>query len=1072
MDDKLPASSDDFSKGLESYGESSMTLPNNGGVLRQSGTAGPFNRFSPQKAGTFTIYTKKEKAFPQETTAKILKTPYSKNVGMELGPKKRGKEEGELLELGRLARDAGIVIERDAEGNPLKLVQEVDDEEPENEKIVDAKKLQERTMFARHFGKLEQRFELLQPKMSIITDQDKKTVIFNAINTAFESLEWLEKSPEIDIDTEKTPLALDALEELLDQFETLIKDGEKAQGEESLVSTAEKIKLLSEQYTALLDEADSLKKTLGDDFNLPIFHTDFIEKQIEDVTRLRNDLQKDPSPYAFGAFEAGLRTLERQISGAQEKAKTFLEDAPKPKQPEPVEIAPVKQPKNPSISLDIWSGWPKTITTAKNGVWFFGGEKLDDGDAWARIKTNFDQEMAVYLTFFKGKTSRESLQKIAKYGELIEAKNEILRALSEKNTEGVFVLLEVFRNRIVEAEESWKEYTAAEVKRQEELRVQEEAKKALEVSFKESQKDHMEGIALKNSLFDGIENETERNFLQNLEIKLSALQDQIVQQMTLNETVGVLAAEYKNMVKAFRDVLKGAENHLKITQGGVVKRAPDTAIVLRAGGRRTTAGEWRREQAGKGVYIKEIGDTKKVQAQAELINIHRENFKKYKDKYKELYLNKTWGRDDPNKDAIEAVFAEYLENLQREMDSIKAGIRDKEKELEEEGGKDVTKVLKLTTDLEEARNLITKLEDEHFEFSQRREFKERSIPLKDYAPGVIDRKYRQTYSPAHDPSMDAVGKDRPTGLFNLSAKMDYDLAQRSRKMPDEKNMTDEELSAKRKEESLLTQKVVPNHHEGMVRSVTRDDIHQEGIKHAEFVMSGATPVEEEIPIPEQAAILPESNNERLLKQKAVDTLLATRSTRFKNTDLKNLKPWQRFAFAIATAAVMASGAGVGLLLKKEEESAVGTPRRAATLGEAVSWTDDLKYRYNQITLKKNDFEKNKDFTIESFVDDLLNTKQYDFYTFIKKYSPYTTLEKGNAATLTKTSSMRVYDLLNSSDGVYGITNEERRDLCSIIQILKLIVESEQKDTSVNNKEETLSQLFDRALKVATQAKNA
>lgn len=1076
MDDKLPASSGDFSQGPESYGEISTTLPNNGGVLRQPSSTNPFNRFSSQ-VGTFTMHDKKGVAVPKETAATIAaKLKREVVVGQEVhqnGGEALDKIKAELEEarkrliylenLEKNAESFGIRFPQGPDGS-VSLEMNGDLEDPET-----TAKIKERIAFARHFGKLEQRFELLQPRMSVITDQDKKTAIFNTINTAFESLEWLDKSPEIDIDTEKTPLALDALEELLDQFEILIKDGEKSQGEESLVSTAEKIKLLSGQYTTLLDEADSLKKTLGDDFNLPIFHWDFIAKQIEDVTRLHNDLQKDPSSYTFGAFETGLRTLDRQIRGAQEKARTFSKDTPIAKEPGPTVIAPAKQPKSPSISLDIWSGWPKAISTTKNGVWFFSGEKLDDGDVWARIKTNFDQEMAVYLTFFKGKTSRESLQKIAKYGELIEAKNEILRALSERNTENAFVLLEVFRNRIVEADESWKEYTVAEAKRQEELRVQEEAKKALEVSFKESQKEHKEGVALKNSLFDGIENETEKNFLQNLEIKLSALQDQIVQQMPLNETVEGLAAEYKNMVKAFRDVLKGAENHLKITQGGAVRRAPDTAIVLRAGGRRTTAGEWRREQAGKGVYIKEIGDTKKVQAQAELINIHRENFKKYKDKYKELYLNKTWGRDDPNKDAVEAVFAEHLENLQREITSIKAGIRDKEKDLEEEENKtvskNVTKILKLTTDLEEARNLVTKLEDEHFEFSQRNEFKERVVSLREHAPGVIDRKYTQTYSPANDSSMDAVGRSRPTGLFNLSAKMDYDLAQRSSKMPGEKNMTDEELSAKRKEESLLTQKVVPNHHEGMVRSVTSNDVHQEGIKHAEFVMSGATPVEN---APGEAVILPEPNNEKLLKQKAVKTLLATR---FKNEDFKNLKPWQKFAVAIATTAIMASGAGVALLLK-DEESALGAPRRAATLGEAVSWTDDLKYRHNQLRLTKNDFEKNKNFTIESFVDDLLNTKQYNFYTFIKKYSPSTTLDAVNAATLTKISSMRVYDLLNSSDGVYGITNEERKDLCNIIQILKLIVESEQKNSPTENKEETLNQLFDNALKIATTAKSA
>ena len=54
MDDKLPASSGDFSQGPESYGEISTILPS-GGVLRQTDTSGQFNRYSPQKAGTFTI---------------------------------------------------------------------------------------------------------------------------------------------------------------------------------------------------------------------------------------------------------------------------------------------------------------------------------------------------------------------------------------------------------------------------------------------------------------------------------------------------------------------------------------------------------------------------------------------------------------------------------------------------------------------------------------------------------------------------------------------------------------------------------------------------------------------------------------------------------------------------------------------------------------------------------------------------------------------------------------------------------------------------------------------------------
>lgn len=985
----------DYPRETQPYGYTSSP---EGTAQNQQVKPNPFGRFSPLRAGTFEVKDREGRKLSPDVLKRLTDPKgYIPKVGGELRPKK----------------ESAVTVQEDAE--KVRLAEE-------------NSRLKARFPLLLELSQLELRWEQLQQE----TIKEGDTSISKEISGAFDTLQWLKTSPDEDTSNESIQSTLSSLRELLVAYERLSKK------ENTPPETIDDQKLFND-LQELQSTFDSLKDQLGTDASLPHFHVDVLTRQLEELFELQKE-RAGGSTSVDDVITRKLGAIQENINTFKKNAATFLEE--KNSQQEHNE-----KPQDPTLVFDVWRGWPESITVTKNGDWFLQGKKLEPGVSWTRIKTNFDQEMNVYSSFLKTGTPETIAKKIELGSTMIIAKNNILAALLDRNTDLAFELLETFRNEIIATQEAWKKYTTEKEKEERLAEEKASAQRTVESSFEISEKLYAECIALKNSLFSGIKSEGERQVLTSKIVLLEKQREEIKKAKEKSEDISALVEIYEEDVHNLKTIIAGLDQHIKdfyMTNGSGGSQAIRTnpqkvKTVLRAGRTPQSISEYQTEEEGRRQRVEKTEDIKKIQSQDELFRLHRDNFYKNKKRYKEIYLHKAWEKEDPNKDAVSRVFAEYLGEIEGKIRQEESSIQD----IEEELGRvdtDATDIYILQTKLNDAKTKIEDLQREFYDFSGVREIDTRDLSNK---ASALDN-YRQTYSPANDSSVDDLGKDRKT--LNFADKIAYDTARRSRQLPGEKNMSDREFEEKRTEASPLSNKTTPSHYKGMVTPGAGD-----------LSAPHATPFEEEpkehISAEEAPQDHPEvrrSSEETVKKQKAVDTLFTTR--------IKNMTRWEQIATAVYAAAAVGLGAG-GVLVGNKLLHQQTSNEKPKTLGEAVSWRDF----FNQQEL--------------NLIAVLLNTKEYDFYSFIQKASPETTIIRGNAATLTKVSKMIPYELLNYEGAVYGISNEERKDLCGIVNLLgRIIIKSDQyhsysssSSIYMHDKNETLEELFEKAKKAATGA---
>jgi hypothetical protein len=243
MDDKLPASTD-FSQGPQPYGDISGTFVNNDGTKTSLGTTRHLSPVPMRPIGTFGTFTMRNKNGEDIPTASIqnILRRTGGNVGGELKTNKGElQRQKKLIELGKVAEEAGIEVGSNEHGKTLIIPQEIF----ENPEIV--QKIMGRLTAYGEFIHLKKHWEnSLLPKMNVI-DASERANYVNPINGALDALAWLEKAPETGDETvQQLESKLEALKKLLDTFEEVVQKNttpEKKKGD-GIATSPEDIKNL------------------------------------------------------------------------------------------------------------------------------------------------------------------------------------------------------------------------------------------------------------------------------------------------------------------------------------------------------------------------------------------------------------------------------------------------------------------------------------------------------------------------------------------------------------------------------------------------------------------------------------------------------------------------------------------------------------------------------------------------------------------------------------------------------------------------------------------------------------
>jgi hypothetical protein len=144
------------------------------------------------------------------------------------------------------------------------------------------------------------------------------------------------------------------------------------------------------------------------------------------------------------------------------------------------------------------------------------------------------------------------------------------------------------------------------------------------------------------------------------------------------------------------------------------------------------------------------------------------------------------------------------------------------------------------------------------------------------------------------------------------------------------------------------------------------------------------------------------------------------------------------------------------------EATQQAPKTPQTLQTLTSWTDFLAPAQRH------------------FLNDIIGDTQLSFADLVKKYSPLVVDPHGNnPSRLHDISSMKCVDLLSSPLPVYGLTNDQRKELCSVVLNLETIVQAAEAGEAMvttftktpynyKNQAITLEEFFTDAKKIALQ----
>ncbi|MEN9880905.1 MAG: hypothetical protein RLZZ308_88 [Candidatus Parcubacteria bacterium] len=991
-----------------------------------------------------------------------------RNVGGELRrPEKKEAVDPAILELGKLAQEAGITIVSENGVTRIEL--------PEDTSI-----------------NTEQKNRLTEE------NEKQTTELKNLLERTQEELEKFKAETSLLEKNQESTLS--ALETLNKEFAKFVaeKEASEKQAEENLKNKDAEIATLAEQNATREQTLHAEKKKSEDELTKKLQEATVTEKILTDFiptfgtfslthekaqrlipklsdTTTQQTLQEqggylwdlagqihagenitqqtiDDFKNTLKTYEASLKDIENRIDEQEKKAQQVLEK---------------------SRSLTPWTGWPKSIelinrkadrnknihaktyweiTNSTTGL----KQELTPIERWNDVKLEFDRSFKEYENFLK---QDESLRKIERYPDLVKAKNAIITALFELDPERALTLVSVLNNTLDTTKKAWetfKELEAKEKKKSEEEKAKQEALskkiKQLETSLDElttiiegSSFSAVSGIIITNAEKEAIKKNIKYAERQLGEVKQAPNDGDIAD---VQNHVDAITSQ----IKQKQDATNGIERK-KQTQPRFVHRpvSLNTRIVVRDTNgtyKETTVGEVEQKRA----LDEEAKKASIIASQEEVVEHYFAVFNKNKKGFLETFIPK-----DPNnnnewsslseKEAVLGIIQNY------ETDITSTILR-----------------LKGLPESIETANQINQLQEELRVIDDLRHQK---LTKEDSL-----KKFVQSYRPSGDKNLEHLNSYRNTpkkkGFFarivskkntpkevqevdtpqTLTIGTDDTHAQTSnmtRPYMDEEmhtaikdrlsekeqgNLTittkDQQLAhtlpveAVREQEPLTTEQVQPTPSQETEENTTPDtttplhtpeEAGNPSTTQETTLETTPEATNQEEPQPETptqaVAPSPESSEERARKLQAIDRLTSTlRSEKTKN--------WASIlALAGAGLTLMYGGKELAQHIHGKKEGVT-----LSTLEQLASWKDF--------------FQTEED---KRWLHDIHGSTKLGFIPLMQKWAPAVDINKNNPATIVALSAMKCVELLNSHEMVYGLNNTQREQVCQVVRNLEKTIQA-------------------------------
>lgn len=793
---------------------------------------------------------------------------------------------------------------------------------------------------------------------------------------------------------------------------------------------------------------EKIIKTLQD-------YGDFIEyikrEKLGEEYYLQVALLKDEVLDALEALDLSLADTKAQQLGPA------CRDAQKKAKEEVSKFEKTESPKSPELFMDIYSGWPSDIiepTKGKNGVlvssWKLrtdsGFVDLTNGPLWASLQSNFNEEFNTYIQFLK---QGDKKRKLVECVDLINEKNAIRQALLEQDTAKAGALITIFRQSLDETLRLWDEKLKVEVVEREKSKKIEEEQKKLKVMF-----DHdvvlLEETKKKlvDTIVPFITSDLTRRMLEKRLAELLEIKERIISKSVLEiESIEYFHTALANYIL---DLTKKETvlTHLPNTFGGrggkrlsatpkdptIDPKDSDVSSVGKADP--LTFTQWETNRASEENDKEAEKKIAKSETYHELLATHTARIHSDPTGYIKLYAKKSWLKGDPNKEVSIQVIDEYKKEIEADRDELTRQCTHLKDLLVEEPtplGESLWRLRKEQVDaLEQEISNLNKwiLTIENIPTNTSRRLGMQKSPSK---TSTLDAT-KATYSPMRN-------KEKRKFNWRLYGK-----------------------TSTPKEVQDVAARMQATHPYSPADNV--------GMDHA---LGRAKPTTYE------TAYMPEPSTEVEKERKisAVRKLFTTLESKLPKKD------WRVWAVA-ATSAMVLAGAAQLAWNKYGHKETHAIPEMNKTAGSTVSWKhtlvdkDTLKI---QSAISHNDSKEERSLnSTVLFLHDLIGDEKKggkDLSELFKKYASSVSFDPSTS----RMKDIGLWEcdlLLNQPEAIYGLNNDERKEVCRIINHMRVIVQAAEPPAPkggamIQNKHyavsphETISDLFEAARRAAVEA---
>ena len=283
----------------------------------------------------------------------------------------------------------------------------------------------------------------------------------------------------------------------IQSIETAANDRIAAVEKEAANTIAAKEKESADQIAAMQRELDSMKslirefsvtlfsfsKTAAEADTLIPSLTDKVAQDallggMQEINQIIHSFSENPSSESVTSLNQKSTSFASFVESLQQK---YIVTIPKTEEATPA-TATTSQEK--PTYFGIMDGWPSSIKQEKreDGTpeWVYVGENnaktpLINNAFWSTLRREYDEVFSQYQDFFTDPNKADSERKVREYGSLTKCKNDVTLALLELNYDNAQSLINHFKEALHVAGDSW----AAVLQERENQRIKKEEQKKL-----------------------------------------------------------------------------------------------------------------------------------------------------------------------------------------------------------------------------------------------------------------------------------------------------------------------------------------------------------------------------------------------------------------------------------------------------------------------------------------------------------------------------------------------------------------------------------------------------------------